>query len=369
MRVAFDVGPLKPRPAGVGIYVRSLAGALAERLGPSALAFIGRSHDAAGLPLGIAVVGRSGRWPYPAWALTLAGQAAARSGADVVHYTDGVVPFMRHGRTIVTVHDLTLVSRWRDHRRARLLRLPLVLAAPRQADAVIVPSRATADEVVRLTGTDARRIEIVPLAPRPEMRPATADEIAAALAPRGLSTGRFILAVGTIEPRKNHVRLIGAFERLVREGRIDDDIRLVIAGGIGWRASATLERIAASPVRARIDQLGYVDDGELRALMSAAGVVTYVSMEEGFGLPVLEAFACRALVVTSNVSALPEVAGDAASTVDPEDEPAIAGALAEIIGAPDDARRRIADAAAARAATFTWSETAARTIAVYEGAR
>lgn len=365
MRVAFDVGPLRPEGAGVAMYVGSLATALAGVMPRDELAYIGHRPDAPAMAAGFRTLDRSARLPYPAWVETLAARDAKRAGADVVHYTDGLVPPIRHGRTIVTVLDLSIVRHWRAHRARRYPRIPLVLAAPHLADLVIVPSRATADEVMRLARVPAAKIEVIPLAARPGLAPAGDAEIERVLPGLGLRRRRYIVALGTIEPRKNHLALVRAFERLRADGHIDDDIELVIAGKPGWGHEPVLRAIAGSPATSRIRVLGYVPDRDLPALLTGAAVAAYVSLYEGFGLPVLEAMACGVPVVTSACSSMPEVAGDEAFLVGPDDPADIARGLGDAIGLPADARAAMGYRLIRQARRLDWATTARATAALY----
>jgi glycosyltransferase involved in cell wall biosynthesis len=358
MKVAFDVGPLKARPAGVGVYVRSLANALATLDGVE-ITLVGRRGDAIGLPDGLPEIRRDERVPYPMWVELAAPFSLGRENVELVHFTDGLVPLIRRRPSVVTVLDLSIVRHWRAHRFVRYPRIPLVLFAPRLATRVLVPSQATADEVIRLTGTSARRIDVIPLA-AVEREPFVGDA-ASALKARGLSTGSFLLVLGTIEPRKNHVRVVAAFERLVTDRSIPEDIDLVIAGQPGWHSAPALRAIAESRVANRIKVLGYVPDEEVPVLLSNAAAVVYASTYEGFGLPVLEALGCGASVVTSNVSSMPEVAGDAAFLVDPHDAAAIARGIHEAISAGPD----VATRARAQADLFSWRKAAEGTYATY----
>jgi len=363
VRVAFDVGPLRPQPAGVGTYVRSLANALRDA--PSLeLTFIGRRPDAAGLPEDVRSLRRSPRLPYPAWVELLAARDALRAGADVTHYTDGLVPLVRRGRVVVTIHDLTLVNEWRTHRAIRYPRIPFILVSARLADRVIADSRATADQVIRRAGTPAHRIDIVPLAADPRFARTLGAEAAEVVRRYGLEPDGYILATGTTEPRKNHVRLIAAFDQWVAHTG-DADMRLAIAGSPGRGHAAVVHAARVSVNASRIVMPGYVPDADLPALMTAAAAVAYPSLAEGFGLPALEAMACGAPVVTSNVSATAELHGPAVIHVDPLDTAAIAAGIAVAV----EARRGDAAVAAAQAraaAEYSWERTAAATIAVYE---
>lgn len=361
MSVAFDVGPLKPNPTGVGIYVRSLAQGLVG-IGRSDLVFIGRRPDAEGLPAGVPSIERSSGVPYSLWVELLASRAVQRSRATVAHFTDGLIPAIRRQPTIVTVLDLSMVRHWRSHRVVRYPRIPLVLLAPRLADRVIAISQATADEIVRLAGTPAAKIEVIPLAPRPSARPASHSEVEAVASRYGLTSGAYVLVPGTIEPRKNHLRVLAAFEDLVRRGTIPLETQLVLAGQAGWKAEETLLAIESSDANARIRVLGYVPETDLAALMTAAATVVYASTYEGFGLPVLEAMACGAVVVTSNFSSMPEVAGDAGVLVDPLTPASIAAGIEVALSGNAPTRAE----SLARAGLFTWATTAERTAAIYD---
>jgi alpha-1,3-rhamnosyl/mannosyltransferase len=289
------------------------------------------------------------------------GRDARRARADLAHYTDGLAPLFSGVRlSVLTVHDLSIVRHWRAHAGRRLPRIPLVLLAPHRVTRVIADSRATADEVMRLCRIRASQIDVVPLAPRSRPTP-TAAEVGSVLDRMGLDRGGYILLPGTVEPRKNHIRAIAAFEQLVARNAIPQDVRLVIAGASGWGSRPIIERVAESPSHARIKNLGYVSDEELVALMTGAALVAYVSIYEGFGLPVLEAMACGAPVVTSNVSSMPEAAGDAAVLVDPFDEGAIASGIEDAWRGQAEMRQRSVE----RAAAFSWARTAVQTVEVY----
>jgi glycosyltransferase involved in cell wall biosynthesis len=363
MRVAFDVGPVKAKPAGVGIYARSLASALMSQLAPGELALIGRRDDAASLPDQVRWVGRNRRIPYPAW-VQLGGVDVRRTRSDVAHFTDGLVPVVRAGPTVVTVHDLSIVRHWRAHQLKRLPRIPLVLVAPHLATRVIADSRATADELIRLADVSPRKIDVVMLAPRAGAEPIAADVVAPLLERLGLVRDRYLLIPGTIEPRKNHARVLKAFELLVERRHIDDDIALVLAGGHGWGSAPVIEAANHSPVSSRIHWLGYVADEDLAALMTGAGLVAYASTYEGFGLPILEAMACGAPVLTSSISSMPETAGDAALLVDPYAIASIARGIVDGLAG----RVNLAAASLDRARLFSWARTAHETVAVYEEA-
>jgi glycosyltransferase involved in cell wall biosynthesis len=182
----------------------------------------------------------------------------------------------------------------------------------------------------------------------------------------GHTGGRpYILFVGSIEPRKNLPRLIRAFEIAMAETGLKHD--LVFCGPWGWRYQGVVAAWEGSPLRERIRHAGYVPANDLPALYAGADLLAYPSLQEGFGFPVLEAMASGTPVVTSNVAALPEIAGDAALMVPPTNTDAIAGAIASVLTNPDLAGDLV-ERGRRRARPFTWSRAAAETLSVYREA-
>ena len=238
-----------------------------------------------------------------------------------------------------------------------------------RAAGVIVPSAATREDLLRFHEVDAERVDVVAHGTDAEaFRPAKPGEIDAVRRRHGID-GRYVLFLGGLEPRKNLEPLVRAFGAMVT-----DDAWLVIAGGeVRWAPGyvADVERaIAALPParRSRVVRTGYVADVERRALLSGAEILAYPSRYEGFGFPVLEAFAANVPVLTSDVSSLPEVAGDAAILVDPADASSIAGGLDELLG-DDDLRNVLRAAGTTRVAAFTWERCARETVAALRKAR
>jgi glycosyltransferase involved in cell wall biosynthesis len=294
------------------------------------------------------------------WELTALSLAARRDRLDVFHGALHVIPPVLHCPAAVTVHDLAFlrypeqVTAKRYHYLKRMIGF-----SARRSDAVIVPSESTGNDVVELLGVDPGRIAVVPLGVSSEFQPAGNDDIQRVRSKYGL-TAPYVLALGTIEPRKNLPRLVNAMAQL--GDSVAED--LVIAGPTGWLTDEVEKAIANSGLGARIRRTGYIDDGDLAPLYSGATVVAIPSLYEGFGLPVLEAMASGAAVVTSNVSSMPEVAGDAAELVNPHSVDEIATAIRSLI---DSAclRTRLKERAVIRAREFTWSRTARETMAVY----
>jgi glycosyltransferase involved in cell wall biosynthesis len=283
---------------------------------------------------------------------------------DVFHSVNAAPLPQRGGRRVVTVHDLTCIEFPRYHPLARrvLFRVGLSRAA-RLADAIIVPSAATRRDLLRRTGTSGVRVHVVPSAAGARFAPLATAEAEPVVRRYGLAFGEYFLFVGNVEPRKNLVGLLRAYDT-VRRGRRHGPA-LVIAGGTGWRNRAILDAIGASPYTADIRMVGYVPEGELAALMNGAIAFVYPSLYEGFGLPPLEAMACGTPVITSNRSSLPEVVGNAALLVDPENTRDLALAMARLV---DEAplREELRERGLERARQFSWRRTAELTSAVYE---
>jgi glycosyltransferase involved in cell wall biosynthesis len=289
--------------------------------------------------------------------------AAAR--LDVLHFANYQVPLVVRSPVVVTLHDLSLLLRPHEHPRRRVaLVTPVLRRSVARAAAVVTPSQAVRADALATLRLDPARVHVVPEAAAPSFRrradPATVDDIAARY---GLRPG-FVLHVGTIQPRKNLVRLVDAYAWLRQRGV---EVPLVLAGPSGWGMEPVLRRIARDDVAGWVRVVGHVPDGDLVALLSLAGVVAVPSLDEGFGLPVIEALACGAPVVTSDRGALREVAGEAALVIDPTDTAALADALSRALH-DRELRERLSTAGPARAARFSWDAAATAMLGVYRAA-
>ncbi|MBN1179105.1 MAG: glycosyltransferase family 4 protein [Anaerolineae bacterium] len=311
---------------------------------------------------------RRARWPTArpavrvAWEQIALPGAVRRTGVDLLHAPAFVAPLLTSIPTVVTIHDLSFLRFPHLFRPANRLYLSaLTKASARRARRVIAVSSHAAEEAVRLLGVSRERVDVVYHGVDSDFRPLPPETVAAFRAQRQLPE-RFVLFVGTLEPRKNVVRLVEAFQRLS-----DDGLRLVLAGGRGWYDDAIFERVAALGMQERVIFPGYVPVEELPLWYNAATVFAYPSLYEGFGMPVTEAAACGTPVLTSNTSSLPEAAGDGAVLVDPTDVDALADGLHRLstdASLREDMRRR----GLAHARTLTWEQTAARTLSVYQRA-
>jgi glycosyltransferase involved in cell wall biosynthesis len=269
---------------------------------------------------------------------------------DVVHGTNFVVPPARRAAEVVTVHDLTSVH-FPELCTPDVQRYPdLVRRALDRGAWVHAVSRFVADEVVAELGAPAERVRAVPNG-GPD--PGPAGNAAAGRARAGAD--RYVLALATVEPRKDHPTLVRAFASEALAGPLTD-VRLVLAGPDGWGAEALADALARSPAADRVTRLGWVDDEARADLLAGAAVLAYPSRYEGFGMPPLEAMAAGTPVVATAVGAVPEVVGDAAVLVRPDDADALAEGLRDVLLDPvraEELRRRGRD----RVTAFSWDRT------------
>lgn len=283
-----------------------------------------------------------------------------RLKADVVHYPASIGPLFDMRNVVLTIHDLAFIRDPSWHRSSRTAYYTFaVRRSARFAKRIIVDSAATAADVHDIIKVPMDRIDVVPLGVGEEFLSA-GDEAQAVARRKYHLPHSFLLYVGTLEPRKNLVRLIDAFSRIAGTCECD----LVLAGRDGWKVGPIWAAAAASPYATRIHFPGFIEDGDLPAILSAARVFAWPSLWEGFGLPPLDAMACGTPVVSSNSSSMPEVMGDAALLFDPCDVDAISEAMLE--AASEGALREGMKAKGlARAATFTWDRTAQAVIQTY----
>jgi glycosyltransferase involved in cell wall biosynthesis len=268
----------------------------------------------------------------------------------------------RFGRlpSVFTLHDLTHLL---TDTHTTLNRFYLTAMMPRflrAADAVLADSEATRRDALRHYRLDEAKIQVVYPGVDARFRPATKHEIAAVRQKYALPE-RFILSVGTIEPRKNLAALADAYHGLLDRGHA---VGWVHVGRRGWRSAAFFARLAALGLEDKARLLGFVPDADLLALYSAADLFAFPSLYEGFGLPVLEALACGAAVVAGNTSSLPEVVGDAGLLVDPCNAGELAGAIERVledVTLREDLRAR----GLIQARRFTWEAAAHATLQVY----
>ncbi|OQA40986.1 MAG: D-inositol 3-phosphate glycosyltransferase [Chloroflexi bacterium ADurb.Bin325] len=381
---ALDARTATPHFPGIGRYVTSLAQALAAQLRPDErLTLLVQPEHPVRLPAGAAAQAH----PAAVSPFSLAQQRRVpgllrRLAADLYHSPYYLMPYRPGVHTVLTVYDV-IPLRHPEHSSARarlLFRLTTALAL-RSARQVIAISEAARQDFIADFRISPERIRAIPLAADPAFRPQPPEAIQDVRRRYNLP-GRFVLYLGSNKPHKNLVRLVQAWNTM-EDGRWKmEDCKLIIAGAWDPRypeAKELAESFSATSVDASRDLpssicnlqsilwLGRVPEADLPALYSAAAAFVFPSLYEGFGLPVLEAMACGAPVVCSNVSSLPETAGDAALLVDPTDAAALADALRRVLAEPGlaaDLRGR----GLAQAARFTWERAAAETLHIYRQA-
>jgi glycosyltransferase involved in cell wall biosynthesis len=289
--------------------------------------------------------------------------AARRLGCEVLHGPAYVLPLRWRGPSVLTVHDLLTLTHPEWCKRANVWHFRAVLPrALRQATRIVVPSATVGEEVAGRPGGEGSRVRVLPWGIAPRFRPAPAEEQERVRARYGLS-GPYLLAVGVIEPKKNHAGLLQIFRRMVEE----IPHQLLIAGREGWGDRRPWERALKELPPGRVKVLGYVPAGDLPALYSGTDLCLELSWYEGFGIPPLEAMACGAATAVSNRGALPEISGPGALVVDPADQPETARALLRLLGDAEE-RRALAARGKAHAAQFTWARHVEGLLEVYREA-
>ncbi len=326
-----------------------------------ALTWRGRQHLADAVPPGVAATTR----PIPARVVReLWDRGANRPRAedwtgpvDVVHATNYVAP-PANAPVVVTVHDVTFL-RFPELCTADTLRYPTLLARAIARGATIhTPSAFVAEEVRAHFDVPAERVVAIHSGV-PDIR--GGDPEAGALVAGG---ARFVLAIGTVEPRKNLTALVRAFDQAATH---DHELRLVLAGPAGWDSARVQAAIDTSAARDRIAQLGFVDERVRADLLAAATTFAYPSIYEGFGFPPLEAMRAGVPVVAGDGGSLPEVLGDAATLVAPDDVDGLGDAIARLtsLSPTDPERVAIVERGRARADRYQWSVTGDRLVDLY----
>jgi alpha-1,3-rhamnosyl/mannosyltransferase len=292
--------------------------------------------------------------------------AATLRGVDVVHSPAFLMPLYRgRQRHVLTVYDLSFFTHPQCHiplRRSTPYKRAL-LASIRRADLITVPSLFTRQQILDLVpGTSADRLRVVSPGIGDEFQPPSRNGARQRIPDFPLPSS-YILFVGTIEPRKNLVRLVESYRRLLKTGAIAE--HLVLAGRLGWDYEELVRLVAAPDLAERVHLTGYVTQSDLPSLIAGARLFVYPSLEEGFGFPPLEAMACGIPTISSRSSSLGENLEGAADLVDPTDVEALAAALHRSLHDENHRAMRIAQGLAC-AARFRWNETARQTISCYD---
>jgi glycosyltransferase involved in cell wall biosynthesis len=351
LTIGIDARAATEVKAGRGRVVRELLRALGERNDPNTYVCFARERWQEQLD-------ERFRWclisaPDPLWHVRTA--AAASRACDVFLSTNSYLTvLMLRVPSVAIVYDLVPFNpTMRPNRRSALIERLTLGRAVRRADALWCISQATADALTARFPRAQGKAAAVPLAVSPRLSTSTPEPR------RDLPEPGFVLAVGTLEPRKNLPRLVDAYARLPRA--LQQAHPLVVVGAAGWSTGPTLTALRSLGDRCLL--LGHISDEALAQLYRTCGVFCYPSLGEGFGLPVLEAMAAGAAVVTSNLSSLPEVGGDAVEYVDPYSPESIGDGLERVLSSAE-LRDQLASRAQARASRFSWDRTAADVLAL-----
>jgi glycosyltransferase involved in cell wall biosynthesis len=327
--------------------------------------FLGEKHYAGepGLRLQLSRLPTSSPPVRILWEQTLLPWSARREGIDLLHNMAFVGPLASSCPFVVTVHDLSFLyfpHSFRSLRRSYLR--VFARMSVRRARRVIAVSESTKNDLVQIYGISPAKVDVVYNGVDTSFQPLPADHVASLRRQRGLPD-RFILFVGTLEPRKNIVRLVDAYAKLPKGRRP----HLVIVGGKGWFYDEIFARVEALDLTGDVHFAGFVPAEELPLWYNAADLFVYPSIYEGFGLPPLEAMACGTAVITSTASSLPEVVGKAGQLVDPTDTDALTDAMAHVLG-NRDVQSEMKAAGLAQAACFSWENAAQGTVDSYRRA-
>lgn len=365
MRIAFDGTTLRPGRTGVGYYTDHLLRHTAADASGDEITVVSNAPVEVAQPLpGHVRCDVSGVWlPRAVWMQLQLPRVLRRLRPDVVHFTNGMVPIACPVPSVVTIHDMSLTMYPSFHPMRRvLLNRPFVNLAARRADAIITVSESARRDIVSLYGIDRSRVHVVHEAAAPSFRVIHDPFELQRVRDQYRLADRFILYVGTIEPRKNLPTLLEAFARRKVVG--DLPYQLVCAGPYGWLSRDIDAQIERLRVRDAVRFTGYVPFEDLPAIYNLAEIFAFPSVYEGFGLPVVEAMACGTPVVTGRVAALNEVSGGAAEQVEPLDADVLGDALVAL-SKNRERREELSARGLARAAAFSWQRAAAETLNIY----
>ena len=375
--IVIDASPAVHHKAGLGRYAEDLIGALVQRSDPKRLGVF--YHNAprarpsptiASLP---AITSPLGSYPWRLRALLAqianAGQDQVLAGlgpVDLFHATEHLLPRFKRAPTVFTLHDLIFRAYPRFHLPRNWIYLQLAIPLfLRRATRVICVSDWTRRDAERLYGLPRAKTHVVHEGVHARFGPVADPARRAAARAKYKLPERYLLALSTIEPRKNLLTLFDAIARLdnTKLGGWAD-VPLIVGGRQGWLTDETYAAVKARGLEGRVRFAGFIGDEDLPAVMSQAALFCFPSLYEGFGFPPLEAMACGAPVLSSDASSLPEVLGDAAEYAAPTDPAAWARAIERLLS-NEEARNALAVRGPAQAARFTWARAAAETEKVY----
>lgn len=374
MHICLDVSPTAQQHAGLGRYAAEIARALAQYKSRLGLTLFYNRHGQAQLPDYLShLPQRTVKLGNKPWRMLVLLSQMARwpmdktfGAVDIFHATNHLLAHFGQARTVYTLHDLVFLHYPAYHLPYN--RWYLTLAMPRYlraADVIITPSECSRQDALRFYGLPESKIKVIPEAPAPYFKPATDQASLERVRQQYGLPEKFILHVGTIEPRKNLNRLLEVFKALLADC---PELRLVLIGKKGWLYEPFFRQLQLLGLEERVIRPGFVAEADLPACYQLAAVFAYPSLYEGFGLPPLEAMACGAPVVSSNRSSLPEVVGQAGLLVDPTDTAALTAALRRVLTDPS-LGADLSQRALLQAQRFSWRKVVDELETVYQSLR
>ena len=287
--------------------------------------------------------------------------------ADIFHCMDYIIPPTFNKNIVLTIHDLAFMRfpefnfDWFIKKYSRMVRRNAGTAKK-----VLASSESTGRDIIEFFGTAPEKVEVVHLAAGPIVKKLGSEEIDRAIISKSGISGPYILSVGTVEPRKDFVTLIKAYN-MAREKNPGFSHKLAIAGRTGWKSEAIYYEHRLSPFRDDIIFTGRISDPELVQLYNQADIFVYTSLFEGFGFPPLEAMSCGIPVICSDSSSIGEVVGDAGILVEPGDIGGFADIIIKTVN-DDSLRKKLSNNSLKRAGKFSWEQTARQTLEAYKKA-
>jgi len=375
LRIGIDCTAAIHQQAGIGRYTRGLVEALAKLGGKHeyVLFVAGGKSPSADFSVKVSNNLRIRRVPLSERFLTIMWHRLRLplpvdmfiGSVDVFHSPDYVLPPLRRGRKVVTIHDLSFI-RYPEGAEPSL-RQYLMQAVPdavRRADLVLADSENTRQDIIELLGVVPGKVEVLYPGVDGRFSPLEDEELLGRVRELYDLSFPFFLSLGTLEPRKNLIFLLDAYAALRAAGEVSH--KLVIAGERGWLYEGIFRRVKELSLEREVIFLGFVADENLPALYSLAEVFVFPSLYEGFGLPPLEAMACGTPVITSRSSSLPEVVGEAGLMVSSEDSDGLTQAMRRVL---DDRalREDLARKGVRQARKFTWQASARKLLTIYQG--
>ena len=369
MRIGIDATALPPQPVGAGNYMIQLIRALVAAGTEQQLVIFAQAKGPGlidlppGSPVEWQLVDDSSPGRRFIWEQVALPRLVRKAKVDMLHSLHYTKPWSLPCSSVVTFHDMTYYLYPELHARTRRVIFPTAMrVSSRQADAILTVSESTRNDVIRLLNVDPGKIFTTQLGVDQKFRVTQDADAKDQVASHYDLPRKFILYLGTIEPRKNLPLLIRSYASLVENGT---DHRLVLAGKFCWVYEGVLNLVKQLGLEGRVHFTGYVAQEDLPLLYNLASLFVYPTFYEGFGLPVLEAMACGVPVITSEIASLPEIVGEAGLLVQPGDQHALSDAIKKVLGDPAYRDKLIRDGLI-RAKLFSWERTAQLTKQVYQ---